>query len=468
VTYAILGSGSVGYLVAKELMQRGRKFIIIEKDKERAETLRDQNFETEVGDITQEDVIERILVPELEIIMILSSDVEANMKALSKIKAIRPDIFTIVRATDPLSKDKLEEMGADAVIYPASLIASATLHDLEKAESQRSANRLLDILRTVNKLGIVVHDNPDPDSISSALALKEIARSVEAQADIMYRGEIGRQENRAFVNLLNIELTEVDKLNVKDFDMIALVDTAVPGANNPLVSIDKLGIIIDHHEPYKNHVPYIDIRAVGATATILTNYLQELDIDIDKRLATALLYGIRTDTHDFKRNVSLADLAAVIKLLPLVDNDILVQIESPPMSAETLDLIGEAIKNKCIRGSYLISNVGFVTDRDALAQAADYLLNLEGITTVLVFGLDEERIYISGRSRDVRVNIGAIMSKAFSSIGSAGGHSNAAAAQIDLGVFSGVKNRETLLNLVEDAITRRFYSVVGVERCEKA
>jgi len=111
--------------------------------------------------------------------------------------------------------------------------------------------------------------------------------------------------------------------------------------------------------------------------------------------------------------------------------------------------------------------VGFVADRDGLSQAADYLLNLEGITTVLVFGLDDERIYVSGRSRDVRVNIGAIMNKAFSSIGSAGGHANAAAAQIDLGVFSGVKNRETLLNLVEDAITRRFYSVVGVERCEK-
>ena len=466
ITYAILGSGSVGFLVAKELAQRGRMFTIVEKNAKRVETLRDQNFDAHVGDITKEEVIDDLLTPDLEIVMILSSDVKANTKALSVIKEKKPDVFVIVRAPDPLSKDKLEELGADAVVYPSALIASATLHDLQKAESQRSANRLHEILKSIKKLGILVHDNPDPDAIASALALKQIAASVDTDAEIIYHGEISRQENRAFVNLLNIDLIHVDEVNPRKYDMLALVDTGTAGANNPLTSLDNVGIIIDHHEVPEQRVLYTDVRDVGSTAAILTDYLEELDIDIDKRLATALLYGIRIDTQDYKVHVTAADLSAAMKLMQLSDRDILNQIESPTMSMETLDIIGEAIHNKRITGSYLLSCVGFMHNVDALAQAADYVLNLEGVTAVAVFGLDEEKIYISARSKDIRVNIGAIMSQAFGDIGSAGGHSNAAAAQIPLGVFTGVRDRTTLLHLVEEVVTRRFYSEIGVERDE--
>jgi nanoRNase/pAp phosphatase (c-di-AMP/oligoRNAs hydrolase) len=441
-------------------------FTIIEKNAKRVETLRDQNFDAYVGDITKEEVIKNLLTPDLEIVMILSSDSKANTTALSLIKAEKPDVVVIVRAADPLSKDKLEELGADAVVYPTALIANATLHDLRKAESQRSANRLHQILKSIQKLGILVHDNPDPDSISSALALSQIAASVDTEASIIYHGEISRQENRAFVNLLHIDLIHVDAIDPRDYDMLALVDTGTPGANNPLASLDNVGIIIDHHGAPERNVLYTDIRDVGATATILTDYLEELDIDIDKRLATALLYGIRIDTQDYKVHVTPADLAATTKLIQLSDRDILNQIEYPTMSMETLDIIGEAIHNKHITSSYLVSSVGFIHNVDALAQAADYLLNLEGVTAVAVFGMNDEKIHISARSKDVRVNIGAIMSQAFSDIGSAGGHSNAGAAQIPLGIFTGVRDRTTLLHLVEEVVKRRFYAEIGVERDE--
>jgi len=441
-------------------------FTIIEKNAKRVETLRDQNFDAHVGDITKEEVIKNLLTPDLEIVMILSSDSKANTTALSMIKEKKPDVVVIVRAADPLSKDKLEELGADAVVYPSALIANATLHDLQKAESQRSANRLHEILKSIKKLGILVHDNPDPDSIASALALRQIAASVDTEAAIIYHGEISRQENRAFVNLLDIDLVHVDAIHPSDYDMLALVDTGIPGANNPLTSLDNVGIIIDHHGVPEQNVLYADIRDVGSTATILTNYLEELDIDIDKRLATALLYGIRIDTQDYKVHVTPADLAAATKLMQLSDREILNQIESPTMSMETLDIIGEAIHNKHITGSYLLSSVGFIHNVDALAQAADYLLNLEGVTAVAVFGMNDEKIHVSARSKDVRVNIGAVMSQAFSDIGSAGGHANAGAAQIPLGVFTGVRDRMTLLHLVEEVVTRRFYAEIGVERDE--
>jgi nanoRNase/pAp phosphatase (c-di-AMP/oligoRNAs hydrolase) len=133
------------------------------------------------------------------------------------------------------------------------------------------------------------------------------------------------------------------------------------------------------------------------------------------------------------------------------------------MSLETMDVLGEAIRNKHIEGTYLISDVGFIHDRDTLPQAADHLLKLEGINTVLVFGMTEDKIHLSARSKDIRMNIGEVIQRAFGDIGSAGGHQRSAAAQIPLGIFMGLKDKATLLKLADEAITRRFLAAVGVE-----
>jgi len=254
--------------------------------------------------------------------------------------------------------------------------------------------------------------------------------------------------------------------SLSEFKKIALIDCSIPEENNLVPKNVVVDIVIDHH-PVKMedvHAEYVDIRPnTGATATIMTKYLQELDISIDKDLATALLYGIRTDTLGFKRNANPVDLTAAAFLYPLADHEILNRIETPAISIETLDTFGKSIRNRKIRGSYLITNVGTLKDRDALAQAADYLLNLEGITTVLVYGVGEDQIYLSGRSNDIRLNLGEAMHRAFGETGSAGGHATTAGAQIPLGVFSDTKDRPALMKIAEEVVMKRFFATIGIE-----
>jgi nanoRNase/pAp phosphatase (c-di-AMP/oligoRNAs hydrolase) len=195
----------------------------------------------------------------------------------------------------------------------------------------------------------------------------------------------------------------------------------------------------------------------------MTRYLQDLEIPIKTELATALLYGIKVDTNDFRRNTDPADLIAAAYLYPLANHDILSMIEAPPRTTEEMDVLGEAIKKREIEGSCLISNVGTIHNRDALAQAADYLLTLEGITTSVVFGLGEEYIYVSGRSRDIRVNIGKVMQDAFGE-DKAGGHATLAGAQIPLGVFRGTKDKQTLLKLTGEVVTKCLLSALGIQK----
>jgi nanoRNase/pAp phosphatase (c-di-AMP/oligoRNAs hydrolase) len=464
-TYAILGCGSVGHAVAEALVDEGKDVFIVDADEGRVEALRDQDLDARQADIRNEDVASE--VADRDVILIMSSDVEANAAAVEHVRERGDDQFVVARASDPVSADDLTALGADVVINPSAVIADSALRALESGELEFKARQLADLIdETDGEMAILIHRSPDPDSIASAAALKAIADSRGVDADILYEGEIGHQENRAFVNLLGIELVSGDGVDLDDYDTVALVDHAKAGEPLPDVDVD---IIIDHYEHELDHdVAFSDIRPnVSATSTILTKYVQELEIKLDQEVATALLYGIRAETLDFKRDTTPADLTAAAYLYPFADHDTLEQVESPSMSPETLDVLAEAIRNREVRGSHLVSNAGFIRDRDALAQAAQHLLNLEGITTTAVFAIADDTIYLAARSKDIRMDIGNVLEDAFADIGEVAGHSTDASVEIPLGIFTGIEvsdeNRATLLELTEEAVKKKLFEAMGVE-----
>jgi nanoRNase/pAp phosphatase (c-di-AMP/oligoRNAs hydrolase) len=468
-TYAILGCGSVGHAVAEELAEEGKSVLILDKDESRVEALRDQDLNAQTTDISDPSVAE--VVTDRDVVLILSSDVEANKAAVSTIRKNGGEQFVVVRASDPVSEDELSELGADVVINPSEVIADSALRSLESGELEYKARQLAELLdETTDSLAILTHDNPDPDSIASAVALQAIAAEHRLSADILYDGEIGHQENRAFVNLLGIELVRLaDAPPLSEYGAVALVDHMK--SSEPEVSAE-IDIFIDHFEPDEEiNAAFMDVRPnVSSTSTILTKYIQEFDLSPSEAVATGLLYGIRSETLDFKRETTPADLTAAAYLYPFANHDTLEQVESPSMSAETLDVLAEAIQNREVQGSHLVSNAGFIRDRDALGQAAQHLLKLEGITTTAVFGIADEKIYLSARSKDIRMNIGKVLQDAFQGIGDAGGHSTQGSVEIPLGIFTGIEtsddNRDTLLKLTEEAVRRKLFQAMGVESSE--
>jgi nanoRNase/pAp phosphatase (c-di-AMP/oligoRNAs hydrolase) len=464
-TYAILGCGSVGHAVAEELEAEGKDVLILDMDEGRVEALRDQDMDARAADIRDADVADTIA--DRDVVLILSSDEAANEEAVENIREQGGEQFIVARASDPVSADDLSESGADVVINPSAVIADSALRALETGELEYKASQLAEVLEdTEGRLAILTSPGPDPDSIASAVALQAIATAYDVEAEIVYEGEIGLQENRAFVNLLGIDLQARSDVDLDEFDTVALVDHSQ--ATDPLEDL-TVGIYIDHADPEVEYeAAFSDVRpSIAATSTILTKYIQEFDISLSEQVATALLYGIRAETLDFKRDTTPADLTAAAYLYPFVNHDTLEQVESPSMSAETLDVLAEAIRKREVKGSHLVSNAGFVRDRDALAQAAQHLLNLEGITTTAVFAITEDTIYLAARSKDIRMNIGAVLEDAFGEIGEARGHSTDATVEIPLGIFTGIEtsedNRDTLLTLTEEAVRRKLFDAMGVE-----
>ena len=469
--YIIFGCGATGNAVVDALSKAGKDVLIIDKDENALSSWKEKNLNVMVSDIETFD-LDSHYCEDANMFAILTGDSKSNLLLAIRIKEKMPDNFVLVKASSPGETEALESSGADIVLQSGNVLAQKILSAFYTAEMEHSASTLVNIIKESNdkEVAIFLQDNPDPDAIASGLTLKHICKSCDIESSIYYGGAITHQKNRAMINLLNIDLINTKKSEevmkvVRAAGKIALIEGSIPSKNNVLPIEVTPNLIFDHHPIDINSVKgdFIDIQPeIGATATIMTKYIRQLNIKPDVPLATALLYGIRTDTKEFTRNTSPEDFDAAGYLSPLADTTIMSQLEYPPMRLETLDIIGRAIRNKEIRGSYLASFVEFITDRDALPQAAEMMLQLEGVYTVLVFGINEDKVQLSARSRDTRVNLGLILQSAFGELNS-GGHATMAAGTINLGILSGANDRTSLLKVTSDAVRKKFFSAVGAE-----
>lgn len=324
------------------------------------------------------------------------------------------------------------------------------------------ARELFELLAGAEELTVVCHNNPDPDCLASTLALGRIA--AEAGIDerqILYGGSISHQQNRAFINLLDMELElfTPDSLSERDADsLLAFVDHSLPGVNNELPEGTPVDIVIDHHSVDDIEGRFVDHREdIGATATILTEYVHELDVTVEETLATGLLFAIRRETLGFLRGATTAEYDAAGALHNHVNRDLLRTLSTPSVSGATIDAISDSIDNRIVRGSVLLSHVGRTDERDALPQAADYLATLEGVETAVVFGIVEDAIELSARTTDSRVHIGNALKEAFGDVGSAGGHREMGGGEIPLGIFAGYRtDDERFVDIVENVVVDRL------------
>ena len=469
--YIIFGCGATGNAVVDALNKAGKDILIIDKDESALSSWNEKNLNVIVSDIETFNLNSQYC-KSASVFAILTGDSKGNLSLAMKIKEKMPDNFVLVKASSQGEIEALKSSGVDMILQTGNVLSQEILSAFETVEMEHSASTLVKVIKESNdkEVAIFLQDNPDPDAIASGLTLKRICKFCDVESSIYYGGTISHQKNRALVNLLDINLINIKTKEevmkaVKSAGKIALIEASIPSKNNILPLEVNPNLIFDHHQIDISSVKgdFVDIQPeIGATATMMTKYIRQLNIKPDVSLATALLYGIRTDTKEFTRNTTLDDFEAAGYLSPLVDTTVMSQLEFPPMRLETLDIIGRAIRNKRIRGSYLVSFVDFISDRDALPQAAEMMLQLEGVYTVLVFGINGDKVQLSARSSDTRVNLGLILQSAFGELNS-GGHATMAAGSINLGILGDANDRTSLLKVTSDAIRKKFFSAVGAE-----
>ncbi|MEF8856888.1 MAG: bifunctional oligoribonuclease/PAP phosphatase NrnA [Haloplanus sp.] len=457
----VLGCGRAGETVVGVVSTWGGDLRAVVPDETRIEGI------DGVAEVIHGDPADPETYPEaVDVVVVLGDDADRNLAAARQARASFPSAL-IVACGGRRGTETASELAAvaDRVVDPDGIVTDRVLDTVTGDEAER-VYRLLDALRGIDgRLAVVMHDNPDPDAIASALALAHIAGTVGVDADPCYFGEISHQENRALVNLLDLDLRNVESVaEIEEYAAVALVDHSRPGVNDGLDPNTEADVVIDHHPPRGPiEAGFLDLRSdVGATSTLLTTYLERLGLTPDREVATALLYGIRVDTRDFTRGAVDSDFEAAAFLLPHVDESVLERVEEPSMSRDVLSTLAAAIRNRQVRDDVLTSGVGHINDRDALAQAVDKLLDMQGICIAVVHGFIEGTIYVSARARGTDVDLGEVLRDALGPIGSAGGHADMAGAQIPLGILGAVEeaSTESLAKIVDDVIAGRLFEVL--------
>jgi nanoRNase/pAp phosphatase (c-di-AMP/oligoRNAs hydrolase) len=268
---------------------------------------------------------------------------------------------------------------------------------------------------------LVIQDFPDPDALSSAWAFQLIAAQSEIQCDIVYAGTLSHQENIALVKLTGLPAKRLGPQTLKDCDLsdyqgCVLVDSQ--GTNSQLMPLVKAAnipilVVIDHHTPQGElDIPgaFVDIRPQSrATATILTEYLQGGLLDFNSnnpihvKCATALMHGIRSDTINLLQ-AQEADYLAAAYLSRIYDGQLLNAVLQSARSKRVMEVIERSLKNRLIQNNFSLAGVGYLRyeERDAIPQAADFLVTEENVHTAIVYGI------VHDTANDIEVVIGSL------------------------------------------------------------
>ena len=327
-----------------------------------------------------------------------------------------PDLASIEMGTNGSSQlmPLTHFQGMDAQILSQSQRADAFRQTLERHRGDRHL--------------LILQDFPDPDALSSAWAYKLIAQPFEIHCDLVYAGTLSHQENIALVKLTNLPVQrwacQSPKNKSKDLSAYhgcVLIDNQGTTSQLwPLVKDAQIPVIaiIDHHSLQDGcTAEFTDVRpSTRATATILTQYLQAgllcLDSSVNEHVkcATALMHGLRADTNAL-RQAQEEDFAAASYLSRFYDSQLLNMVLQSARSKQVMDVIERALKNRTVHNNVTIAGVGYLRydDRDAIPQAADFLVTEENVHTAVVYGIahdeDEELELVVGSLRTTKLTL---------------------------------------------------------------
>ena len=304
---------------------------------------------------------------------------------------------------------------------------------------------------------IQTHNFPDPDAIASAYGLQKIFKHFDIDSTLCYEGRIDKLSTKKMTEVFNINIFSYDQIrdDMSENDYIVCVDSQKGNGNITDFIGDEIACV-DHHPVYVNtQYKYSDIRFVGSCSTIIAKYFEDLNITPDKHTASALLYGLKSDTLNFSRGTTLLDIDMFKYLYQKADNDMLKVLEHNNMELNDLKAYGAAIENIKIYGTVGFACIPFSCPDALIGIISDFMLELNSVDVTVIYSKREDGFKFSIRSENKNIDAGSVINLALSDVGSGGGHPSMA---------GGIIKTEDIYKLgdnPDEEIIKRFTYLLG-------
>lgn len=349
----------------------------------------------------------------------------------------------------------MENEESEIELTPAERVA-ALRKTLEEARDASGKDRVL----------ILTHRSPDPDAMGAAVGMKLLIEDAfEMHATIATVGRIHRAENQAMVRELELDFADSEKMDHSKFMGLVLVDTQPSFGHTTIPGELPVLAVIDHHEP-----PSIDIDenapepthledirvGVGATSSMVFEYLCEAGIDPDARTAGAIFCGVRYDTGDLAEGVTDLDQRAWFSCFRRADQSALQRIQRPNLPAVYFSQLATALRSARQHGNMVLALLGEVVNPEAVSEMADFFVRLEDCRWSLVGGSYEGDYYLSLRTSVGESGAYNLLGVILEGKGSFGGHGRIAGGRLAL-----EDPIDTSLREIERELRERVLLIIG-------
>jgi len=328
----------------------------------------------------------------------------------------------------------------------------------------RRSDRFLAGLANASLVSFVSHVHPDPDSLGSMMGLAHLVETVLDKPTRLIRdGLISRAENRAMVELLDIELVSLEDVVWRKRDALVMVDSQPNTGRHSLNPRLPLYAVIDHHDTpgEVEDVPFVDVRhGLGATCSLVTSYLMEQEVALPERIATGLLYGIETELSGYSREASTLDDSALHYLYPLADKDLLARIRNARLPQSYFECMVQALQNSFIYDRLIVSWVNELPQPELAAEVVDFLIRFNEVDWAVCAGVFEDKLVLSVRASEPDAQAGEMLQRVVGKLGRAGGHDRRAGGTILL-----PSTTATAVEAMQGELRRRLLKVLHIDEC---
>ncbi len=391
---------------------------------------------TQVGDPCQATTYAQANVTADTCIIVENSgrkNIQAIVDAASEAGTSLVYVLLVGKKTNDQTKQTLALPNVSTLTL-SELTKTSLINALDRSLTRSLVKQYQRHFEDAGRVLILLHNDPDPDALASGLALRNLLRRTRTTAIIGAFHGVTRPENQRMTNLLDITVESITAESLAQFDRIATIDVQPHYFGGLLNRVD---LVIDHHPERSNsQTLFKDVRSdFGSTATIMTNHLRAINANISERVATALLYAIKSDTLFLSRQTNRSDLDAFTFLYQLANTQLVRKIEGSGITSERLKYVTKASQTGQIRDQVFTACLGMVPREDIVTYVSDFLLQVENIKWTVVAGQIDDKIVISVRNVGYTRHAGTFINKWFDDIGSAGGHRAMAKAIIPFSEF---------------------------------
>src|SRR5262249_28869137 len=328
----------------------------------------------------------------------------------------------------------------------------------------RPSDRFLAGLASANSVAFVSHVHPDPDSLGSMLGLAHLVEDrLDKPTRLIRDGLISRAENRAMVELLEVDLEPIEEVTWRRKEALVMVDSQPGTGRHSFDSEVPLYAVIDHHDTPGDveGIPFVDVRqGLGATCSLVTGYLMEQEVPLPADLATGLFYGIETELNGYPREASPRDDSALQYLYPLTDKDLLARIRNARLPQSYFGGLLQALQSSFIYDRLIISWVNELPQPELPAEVVDFLIRFEEVDWAVCAGVWEDKLILSVRAAVEDARAGEMLKQVVGKMGRAGGPDRRAGGTIFL-----TSTSASAVEQVQAELRRRLLKALHIDEC---